>query len=212
MRPLRLLLLDDHVLFREGLSRLLQTEPDFELARQCGTVAEGLEILAKTSIDIVLLDYDLENEVGTHFISAARDAGFQGKFLMVTAGMNESQCALARELGIAGISPKHSSPAQLLVAIRAVAEGGMRSEDEPSASRVLHASTSEAADLTAREQQVLRDVLEGLTNKEIAHHIGASLSTVKAVLQHLFDKTGVRTRGQLVRVAIERSLESVGRR
>jgi DNA-binding NarL/FixJ family response regulator len=61
--------------------------------------------------------------------------------------------------------------------------------------------------LSPREQQVLRSVFEGLTNKEIAHQIGASLSSVKATLQVLFEKTGVRTRGQLVRIAIERSLE-----
>ena len=83
---------------------------------------------------------------------------------------------------------------------------------EPISNSRVVADASEHADLTPREQQVLRAVMEGLTNKEIAHHIGASLSTVKAILQHLFDKTGVRTRGQLVLVAIERSLESVGRR
>ena len=64
--------------------------------------------------------------------------------------------------------------------------------------------------LTLREKQVLRCVLEGQTNKEIARNIYVSLSSVKASLQQLFDKTGVRTRGQLVRVAVERSLETMG--
>jgi DNA-binding NarL/FixJ family response regulator len=64
------------------------------------------------------------------------------------------------------------------------------------------------APLTQRELQVLRSVFEGLTNKEIAHKIGASQSSVKATLQRLFEKTGVRTRAQLVRIAIERSLET----
>jgi DNA-binding NarL/FixJ family response regulator len=62
--------------------------------------------------------------------------------------------------------------------------------------------------LTPREQHVLRSVFEGLSNKEIAYEIGVSLSSVKATLQQLFEKTGVRTRSQLVRIAIERSLEA----
>src|ERR1700685_4193603 len=123
MPPIRLLLLDDHVLFREGLSRLLVSEPDFEMVAQCGTPAKALKILARSPADIVLLDYDLEDDTGTRFISAASAAGYRGKILMVTAGMNESQCSLAWKLGISGISLKHSSPASLLQAIRTVAEG-----------------------------------------------------------------------------------------
>ena len=75
-----------------------------------------------------------------------------------------------------------------------------------------HVSTPDVSprrsSLTPREQQVLRSVFEGLTNKEIAYQIGVSLSSVKATLQTLFEKTGVRTRGKLVRIAIERGLDS----
>lgn len=205
MHRIRLLLLDDHVLFREGVSRLLGSERDFEVAGQCGTADEALDALARERVDVILLDYDLEREAGTRFISAAHAAGFRGKILMVTAGMNELQCSLAWRLGIAGIALKHSSPARLLEAIRTVAAGGEWSDY---ASSPKAESTAKQRDLTARERQVLRCVLEGQTNKEIAHNVGASLSSVKASLQQLFDKTGVRTRGQLVRVAVERSLET----
>ena len=208
MRPIRLLLLDDHVLFREGLSRLLVTEPDFEMVAQCGTPAEALAILEVSTVDIVLLDYDLEDDTGTRFLSAASAAGYRGKVLMVTAGMNELQCSLAWKLGISGISLKHSSPASLLQAIRAVAEGGQWNDQRAIVPAAGRADARVAPGLTPRDQQVLRGVLEGLTNKEIAHHIGVSLSSVKASLQQLFDKTGVRTRSQLVRIALERSLET----
>ena len=206
MTPIRLLLLDDHLLFREGLSRLLSTEPGFEMVAQCGRPAEALEILARSPIDIVLLDYDLEDDTGTRFISAAAASGYRGKILMVTAGMNELQCALAWRLGISGIALKHSSPASLLEAIRTVFDGGIwnRQKGEGSSSSTLKC----APGLTPRERQVLRGILEGLTNKDIARHIGVSLSSVKGSLQQLFDKTGVRTRSQLVRIAIEKSLES----
>ena len=211
MPHLRLLVIDDHVLFREGLARLFQTERDFELIGQCGTVREGLEILSRSEIDVVLLDYDLEDEAGTRFLSAAQAAGFRGKFLMLTAGMNELQCALAWKLGISGIILKHSSPARLLHAIRTVAEGGIWNDQKTPGEGTHTRDARDSSELTPRERQVLRGILEGLSNKEIAHNIGTSLSSVKAILQRLFDKTGVRTRGQLVRVAVERSLETVPR-
>ena len=79
---------------------------------------------------------------------------------------------------------------------------------QPGPEAARSAAPIEKESLTVREQQVLRSVFEGLTNKEIAYRIGASRSSVKATLQKLFEKTGVRTRSQLVRIAIERSLES----
>jgi len=208
MNPIRLLLLDDHLLFREGLSRLLVTEPDFEMVAQCGTPSEALKVLSCSPVDIVLLDYDLEDDTGTRFISAATASGYHGKVLMVTAGMNDMQCALAWKLGVSGIALKHSSPASLLQAIRTVAEGGVWNDQRAIGQASNQSNAKHRPGLTPREQEVLRCILEGLTNKDIAHEIGVSLSSVKASLQQLFDKTGVRTRSQLVRIAIERSLET----
>jgi two-component system, NarL family, nitrate/nitrite response regulator NarL len=211
MQTIRLLLLDDHILFREGLSRLLVSEPDFETVAQCGAPAEALEVLARSAVDIVLLDFDLEDDTGTRFIRNARAAGYPGKILMVTAGMSGLDSALAWKLGISGIFLKHNSPATLLAAIRAVAAGSVWTDQKPippASHATVHPGAAHAAHLTPREQQVLRSVLEGMTNKEIAYQIGVSLSSVKATLQHLFEKAGVRTRSQLVRIALERSLEA----
>lgn len=207
MAPIRLLLVDDHVLFREGVSRLLATEPEFEVAGQCGGAAEALAILAQRPIDIILLDYDLESETGTRFISDAYARGFTGKILMVTAGMNELQCSLAWKLGISGIAMKRTSPARLLEAVRRVAAGETWN-DEEMISRTENPASVKNEPLTPRERRVLRGVLEGQSNREIAENLGTSVASVKAALQQLFDKTGVRTRSQLVRVAIERSLET----
>jgi DNA-binding NarL/FixJ family response regulator len=216
MQPIRLLLLDDHILFREGLSRLFLSEPDFETVGLCGNSAEALQILSRSAVDIVLLDFDLEDDLAIRFISATTAAGYSGKILMVTAGMSDSDTELVWKLGISGIFLKHSSPGTLVEAIRAVAGGGVWVD--PRIDRQISAGPSHPPNmnrakplprLSPREQQVLRSVFEGLTNKEIAHQVGASLSSVKATLQVLFEKTGVRTRGQLVRIAIERSLEPV---
>ena len=208
----RLLLLDDHVLFRESLGRLLATEAEFEIAALCGTPAEALTVLESTPIDLILLDFDLGEDTATRFISSVSATGYHGKILMVTAGMSPLDSSLAWQMGISGILLKHSSPARLLEAIRAVAAGQVWVDElasPPAAAgpgRV--ALLREGTRLTEREQQVLRSVLEGLSNKEIAFALGVSQSSVKATLQQLFDKTGVRTRSQLVRIAIEQSLEA----
>ena len=182
MQRLRLLLLDDHVLFREGLRRLLVTEPDFETVAECGTPAEALEVLSRTAVDVVLLDFDLGDETGTGFVARANQAGYKGKILMVTAGMIPLDVAVARNLGVSGIFLKHNSPATLLEAIRHVARGGewMDSRAVPSEPMAADKSGSQAkAQLTQRELQVLRSVFEGLTNKEIAHKIGVSQSSLR---------------------------------
>jgi DNA-binding NarL/FixJ family response regulator len=207
---IRLLLLDDHVLFREGLSRLLASEPDFEMVGNCGTSAEALDVLNGSPVDIVLLDFDLGDDHGSQFIAAARRAGYPGKILMVTAGMDAAESSIALQLGASGIFLKHNSPVTLAKAIRLVASGEMWVDQ-----RVIHLMADGIHRreglgfqkvLTEREQQVLRGIFEGLSNKEIAARLGVSESAVKATLQQLFQKTRVRTRSQLVRIALESSL------
>lgn len=210
MEPIRLLLLDDHVLFRESLSRLLASEPGFEMVGHCGTAAEALEILAHHTVDVILLDFDLGVEHGDQFISAARRAAFTGRILMVTAGMSAAESSIALKLGASGIFLKHNSPTSLAQAIRLVASGEMWVDQrviQMLADGVpLREDQNIRKLLTEREQLVLQGLYEGLTNKEIATRLGVSESAVKATLQQLFQKTHVRTRSQLVRIALEASL------
>jgi len=211
MHKIRLLLLDDHILFREGLTRLLATEEEFEIVAQCGTTSEAVSLLESHAIDLVLLDFDLGHDTGLRFISSAVAAGSASKILLVTAGLSAADSARVWNQGIYGVFLKHGSPATLLQAIRTVAAGRKWIDlkvapPSPIQSRLDEPKIGEI--LTAREQQVLRCVFEGLINKQIAARIGISQSSVKAALQHLFEKTGVRTRSQLVRFAIERSLET----
>lgn len=207
MQRIRLLLVDDHPLFREGLARLLASEPDFEMVGQCSTSTEGLQLLSRSDVDVVLLDFDLGDEQGNHFISSARQSGYVGKILMVTAGMNATESSIALKLGASGIVLKHNSPSTLANAIRLVANGEMWVDQkviQQMADRFLQDDQQSLPQtLTQREDQVLQGAFEGLTNKEIAAKIGVSESSVKATLQQLFDKTGVRTRSQLVRIALE---------
>lgn len=214
MERIRLLLLDDHVLFRESLSRLLAAEPDFEMVGHCGTAAEALEILRRSPVDVILLDYDLGDDNG-EFIGAVRQAGFTGKILMVTAGMSATESSGALKSGASGIFLKHNSPGSLSQAIRLVAAGEMWVDQkviQQLADGVTrHDERNFRKLLTEREQQVLRGLFEGLTNKEIGAQLGVSESAIKATLQQLFQKARVRTRSQLVRIAIEGSLGTARR-
>jgi DNA-binding NarL/FixJ family response regulator len=211
LRKIRLLLLDDHILFREGLTRLLETEEEFEIVGQCGTCSEAVALLQNHAVDLVLLDFDLGQDTGLRFISSAATLGITTKILLVTAGLSAADSVMVWEKGISGIFLKHGSPATLLEAIRTVAADrkwiDITVAPPPSTrSRLNEPRIGEL--LTPREKQVLRCVFEGLINKQIAFRIGVSQSSVKATLQNLFEKTGVRTRSQLVRFAIERSLET----
>jgi DNA-binding NarL/FixJ family response regulator len=209
---IRILLVDDHSLFRESLSRLLEAEPDFRIVATCATVSEALAVLKRQPVDdpvdIVLLDYDLGDEQGSTFLEEARRLRFDGRILMVTAGMGDAVTMRAFEGGASGVFLKHSPPAQLIEAIHKVANGEMWLDSRAVRSFVAGASVRTAPEpvpqsLSARERSVLKAVFDGLTNKEIAAHLQLSESSVKAVLQQLFEKTGVRTRSQLVRIAIE---------
>jgi DNA-binding NarL/FixJ family response regulator len=207
MEIIRILILDDHTLFREGLSRLLESEPDLQIAARSASVDESIEILGNTPIDLVLLDYDLGKERGLQLISRARQAGFPGRFLVVTAGMSGAESAQALGDGASGIFLKHNSPALLAQAIRKVMSGESWLDEQSIQALVEAAEKREKSPrsrpFTERETQVLRGVFEGLSNKEIGTRLSISESSVKAVLQQLFQKTGVRTRSQLVRIALE---------
>ncbi len=205
----RLLLLDDHTLFRVMLSRLLDTDPCFHVVANCSTIPEALEALAAGPVDLVLLDYDLgTRQTGLQFIRLARDAGYGGRIIIVTAGMSDADSIRALGAGVSGIFLKHSSPELLTEAIAKVM-GGEIWVDQHYVQTLVNAVESDSApttrrnELTDRERQVLKGVFEGLSNKEIGARLNISEATVKSALQQLFMKTGVRTRSQLVRVALE---------
>jgi DNA-binding NarL/FixJ family response regulator len=178
----------------------------------CATVGEALAIIAREQPDIILLDYDLGEEQGAVALDEIRKHGFKGRVLMVTAGMSDAATVRVLESGSEGIFLKHSSPAQLVEAIRRMVAG--EPWLDPRAMRSLIAGATGKSEeqrstqvLTTRERFVLQGVFEGLTNKEIATQLQVSEGSIKAVMQQLFDKTGVRTRSQLVRIALERRAE-----
>lgn len=202
---IRALLVDDHALFRESVSRILSSEGGLSI-EHCASIREALLLLAQQRFDLVLLDHDLGSERASQFLPAARQAGFEGKVLVVTAWVSDTEARRLLRQGVAGIFLKEAPLSDLLESIQTVMGGGTWLDR--SFSR-LEDTDGETGSATAppvfndRQRKVLRFVLEGLSNKEIAWRLQISESYVKAILQSLFQKTGVRTRGQLVRVAFE---------
>ena len=171
-RRFGVLLIDDHGLFRESLSRLLQTESDFHIVGTCASATEALALPHLAEIDIVLLDYDLGHEQGT-FCSwtGSRSAGFPGHILMVTAGMSDGVMFRALENGASGIFLKHSPPttwSRRSARYRPERSGSIPGWRVPlSRQPRAAAKPPRTRGLSEREQAVLKGVFEGLTNKEI---------------------------------------------
>ena len=204
---IRVMLIDDHALFREGMALLLQAEPGFTLVGRCDSGAEAARLLKSREVDVILLDLDLGNEKGADFLDTLRSIEFKGKVLIVTAKVHDKDISTLIRKGIAGILRKHSPPALLLQGIRDTMTGKVWF-DQALLQRALTYSEEEeliaSSELSERDKKVLSFVFQGLSNKEIANRIQTSESAVKRSLRHLFAKTGVHTRGQLVRVAIAR--------
>ena len=204
---IRLLLLHGHGLFRESLARLLAAETGLELVAERGSFVDAMEVLGESAVDLILLDFKVNQEDGRDFIRAAREAGYQGKFLVVTSKLDAESCASVLLLGVSGIFLETSSSARLIQAIRMVASGEIWVDQ--TVIQVLAERSSKTPDqplhvngLTDRQHAVLRGVVEGLTNRKIGDSLGLSEGSIKSILQQLFVKTGVRTRSQLVRAAL----------
>lgn len=202
---IRILLVDDHAVFRQSVARVLAAEAAFDVL-DCPGIREALQIVEETPIDIVLLDFDLGNERASQFLPTAAEAGFRGRVLIVTAWISDSEARRLIGQGAAGIFLKEHSLVSLVEGIRAVA-AGQPWLGERHFPQIQNMQESEDAGsgprFNERQRKVLRFVVEGLSNKEIGWRLQISETYVKRILQILFQKTGVRTRGQLVRVALE---------
>lgn len=203
--PIRLFLIDDHVLFREGLLRLLDGDPALKVVGSATTAAEALPLLDKTPVDVLLLDYELGPENALPLVRELHTRRFPGRILLVTAGLPNQDALELLRLGIAGIFHKHQPLAELHSSIRGVSEGKVLI-DQQYLQRLLDTAMiprEPVQSFSERERSIMRLLLEGMSNKEIAAQLGASESTIKSALQALFAKTGVRTRSQLVRLVLE---------
>lgn len=177
------------------------------MVANCSSVEQAVQVLQSSAIDLVLLDYDLGQQRAPDFLARAHALNLRPRVLLVTAGITPLESVAMLNDGASGLFLKHSSPALLAEAIRKV-HGGETWVDQRCLREIVQVASQPegrpaSRDFTERERSVLRGVFEGLSNKEIGARLEISESSVKAALQQLFHKTGVRTRSQLVRIALE---------
>ena len=214
----RILLADDHAMFREGLRLLLEAEPDLRVVGEAGSGAEAIALIGKLTPDIVLLDVAMPGQSGLDVVRQLHEAGTTTRIILLTAALHRAEIPRALKLGVRGVVAKESAIGLLLKAIRAVQSGEYWVEREVIGDLVdalgrPDAERSRAADkssfgLTVRERELVGLVAAGCSNKVIAQKCCLSEDTVKHHLSSIFDKTGVSTRLELALFALHNDLAS----
>lgn len=203
---IRMILIDDHAMFRGSISDLLNRQPDFAVLAGFGETQSASEWLRQNDVDIVLLDIDLGKDSAQDFVFRTRSEKPGIRILIVTGGVSEQEAVLLIRLGVAGIMHKHNPPDSLCEAIRRVAAGQVQLEAsylKPLMQSVDAFGQPARQKLTDRDRLMLRALFQGLGNKEIADRLQISEGAVKASLRLLFQKFKVQSRSQLVRIALE---------
>ncbi len=216
----RVVLIDDHTLFRETLRRLLEQEGRYEVVGEFPTAGEFTQALERGGLkfSLALVDYELgASDNGVAVVRQLQRAAPESAVLMVTAGMGHNDLLMiVRELRV-GVFLKSEPASELLLAMEKALRGelwvssgaalALLSDQDRAAGQTAEETDAATVALTPRERSVMRRILEGLSNKEIGAQMSISESLVKSVIQRLFEKMGVRSRSQLVRVAIESQMD-----
>jgi DNA-binding NarL/FixJ family response regulator len=191
--PIRLLIADDHVLFRQGLKSLLQLQPDVEIVGEVERAADLEPALEKTPCDILLLDLQIDRWMGNDIEALAR----RTKVVVLTASERIEDALAAMRHGARAIVQKRFAVETLMEAIRSAAAGLVWMP--PSLQTEIAAQLGSGSDqrLTVREAEIARYVAEGLRNAEIAERMAISESTVKTHLNNIFQKLHLRDRVEL---------------
>jgi two-component system, NarL family, response regulator LiaR len=205
---IRLLLVDDHAVVREGLRAFLRLQPDIEV---CGEASDGeaaVRLAVSLRPDVVVLDLVMPGGDGLSALRALHERAPDARVLVLTSYADDAQLFAAMEAGAAGYMLKDVEPDALAAAIREVAAG--RPALHPQVARRLMRQGPKGApglaDLTARERDVLRLIVEGLANKEIATRLRIGEKTVKTHVSRVLGKLGVLDRTQAAVLAIRSRL------
>lgn len=216
LQPVRILIADDHPIFRDGLRRLLESEGEFKVIGEACDGIEAVELTRQLTPEVLLLDLAMPRRQG---LDALRELAFTMRtvrVILLTAAAEKEQIIEALQLGARGVVLKDSATQILLKSIRAVMNGEYWVGRESVANLVQYLRTLVAPSsayphrnkyrLTPRELEIVSTVVAGYANKEIAQHFKISEDTVKHHLSNIFDKVGVSSRLELALFAVNQSL------
>jgi DNA-binding NarL/FixJ family response regulator len=205
---IRLLVVDDHPVVREGLVAVLEDEADFAVVGTAGTADEALALATRELPDVILLDLELDGQDGVAALPRLLAVPSQPRVLVFTAYDADERVFAALEAGAAGYLLKGARTAEIAEAIRAVAAGGSYLTPRVAAKVVAQVGRPRGAGsrLSVREREVLRLVAAGQSNKQIARTLSIAERTVKFHVTALFQKLGADNRAQVVARAAEQRL------
>src|SRR5262249_8717131 len=215
--PVRLVIADDHPIFRDGLRRLLEAEPEFKVIGEASDGADAVKLARQLKPDILLLDLAMPRHPGLEALKELTSGDATSvRVVLLTAAAEKSQIVEALQLGARGVVLKDSATQLLLKAIQTVMAGEYWVGRESVSNLVqylrtlMQSSHDEARQrkfgLTPRELEIVSAVVGGYSNKEIAEYFKISEDTVKHHLSNIFDKLGVSTRLELALFAVNQAL------
>jgi DNA-binding NarL/FixJ family response regulator len=216
--PIRLLLVDGHVAFRELLALRLAQEPDFVVIAEASSLAEIHLVLSRVEIDVALVDLALADGGGVELIQDLRILNPEARVLVVTANEDQHEHALAFAAGASGVLSKTAHAAEIIDAIRRLCEGDVLVSPREAVELVRLVDQQRKAErtayqfiaqLTPRERELLQLLAEGLDDAAMAERLGISLKTVRNYMVKLLNKLGVHSRLQAVVLAARHGLVSI---
>lgn len=213
---IKLAIIDDHALFREGLASIVKLEPDIEVAGMAGSVEEAIEVIRTVKPDIVLMDFTLPDGTGVDATRKVLEEHPDCKIIFLTMSDSDDDLFAAIRSGAKGYLLKNLNPSNLVTAIRSVQQG------ESALSRTMTVRLMEElsrtkeperqgdatlAKLTPREIDVLTELVAGITNREIAERLYLSENTVKYHVHSILDKLNLPDRRAAAAFAKEHGIK-----
>lgn len=204
--PIRILSVEDHPVFRQGLATIIETEPDMTLVGQAANGVEAIAKFRRHRPDVTLMDLRLPGANGTDILIAIRGEFPDARIIMLSSSDSDGEIQRALRSGASGYVLKSMPQDQLLAVIRSVHSG--RRHVPPDVAALLAEHLGEE-DLTPREVDVLQLIRDGFKNKQIADELSISENTVNFHIKNIVDKLGANDRTHAVTIAVRRGLLSL---
>lgn len=208
--PQRLLIIDDHPLFRKGVLQLVKPEPEFEVVGEASSGVEGLELTQSLRPDMILLDLNMRGMDGVEVLKVIKSSACDARVVMLTVSDQAEDLVAALRAGADGYLLKETEPEVLLVKLKEAAAGQMTLSDRLAGLlvRSMRQDTRprdpDEAGLTDQERRILGLIAAGRSNKLIARELDIAESTVKVHVKHLLRKLGLRSRVEAAVWAVEK--------
>ena len=209
MNPIRVLLVDDHPVVRSGIHGLLEKAMDIEIVGEASSGEEALHLVEETHPDVLLLDMELPDIQGTQVARQIQQLHPKVKIMALSAHDDSVYVRELLEMGAAGYLMKEEAPELIIEAVRGVAQGEQGWVSRRIAAQIaswVQAGGPDKMDLTPREKEVLRLVVQGKTNQAIAVQLAISEKTVEKYIRAIFNKLNVTSRVEAAVYAVREEL------